>query len=97
MWYECKYPFVYSPYGFVLHSFVITDETQDVAHEEEQTARVREWINSRHINTVDLADILSNFPDISVVIIDSLLLEFNSVVILQIMIGCVNTIFLLYE
>ncbi|URE43336.1 HORMA domain [Musa troglodytarum] len=41
------------------------DETQDAAHEDEQTSRVRDWINSRHITTIDLADILANFPDIS--------------------------------
>uniref|UniRef100_A0A6V7QTM1 HORMA domain-containing protein n=1 Tax=Ananas comosus var. bracteatus TaxID=296719 RepID=A0A6V7QTM1_ANACO len=46
---------------------VSEDETQDAAHEETQTARVRDWISSRHINSVDLSDVLSNFPDISVV------------------------------
>lgn len=58
----------------VLFSFLIhqtcsnpADETQDAAHEETQTARVRDWISSRHINSVDLSDVLSNFPDISVV------------------------------
>ncbi|XP_019707286.1 meiosis-specific protein PAIR2 [Elaeis guineensis] len=54
------------------NAMVSDDETQDVAHEEEQTTRVREWINSRHINTVDLADILSNFPDISVVLTEDI-------------------------
>ncbi|THU52292.1 hypothetical protein C4D60_Mb10t02450 [Musa balbisiana] len=41
------------------------DETQDAAHEDEQTSRVRDWINSGHNSTIDLADILANFPDIS--------------------------------
>ena len=58
-------------YKFTLniqYFFTVSDDTQDAAHEEEQTARVKEWINSRHISTVDLADVLSNFPDISMVI-----------------------------
>lgn len=51
---------------YTCHS--VSADTQDAAHEEEQLVRVEEWINSRHTGTVDLADVLSNFPDISVVI-----------------------------
>ncbi|CAL9200940.1 unnamed protein product, partial [Musa hybrid cultivar] len=48
------------------------DETQDAAHEDEQTSRVRDWINSGHNSTIDLADILANFPDISLVLAEDI-------------------------
>ncbi|CAA6668360.1 unnamed protein product [Spirodela intermedia] len=54
------------------------DDTQDVDHEEQSTARIREWITSRHVDTVELSEILSNFSDISLVItkiLDKLLIE----------------------
>lgn len=35
--------------------------------DEQQLTRVKEWINSRHLDTVELTDVLSNFPYISVV------------------------------
>lgn len=43
------------------------DCTQDAEEDEHQLARVKDWINSRHLDTVELTDVLSNFPDISVV------------------------------
>ncbi|CAA7405205.1 unnamed protein product [Spirodela intermedia] len=55
------------------------DDTQDVDHEEQSTARIREWITSRHVDTVELSEILSNFSDISLAlteeILDKLLIE----------------------
>ncbi|KAK1301117.1 hypothetical protein QJS10_CPB13g00205 [Acorus calamus] len=55
------------------------DDTQDADQEQEKCARVREWICSWHMKTVELTDILSNFPEISVAlteeIIDKLLKE----------------------
>ncbi|KAJ1290319.1 hypothetical protein BS78_02G234400 [Paspalum vaginatum] len=41
------------------------DDTQDAAHEEDLTVQVKEWILSREIGTVNVSDVLSNFPDIS--------------------------------
>lgn len=35
--------------------------------DEQQLTRVKDWINSCHLDTFELTDILSNFPDISVV------------------------------
>ncbi|XVF43714.1 hypothetical protein PTKIN_Ptkin02bG0063000 [Pterospermum kingtungense] len=43
------------------------DDTQDPMEDEQQLARVKDWINNRHLDTVELTDVLSNFPDISVV------------------------------
>uniref|UniRef100_K3ZSG4 HORMA domain-containing protein n=1 Tax=Setaria italica TaxID=4555 RepID=K3ZSG4_SETIT len=43
------------------------DDTQDAAHEEELTAQVKEWICSREIGTINVSDVLSNFPDISLI------------------------------
>ncbi|OVA17498.1 DNA-binding HORMA [Macleaya cordata] len=43
------------------------DNTQDPEEEEQQLSRVRDWIGLRHIDIVELTDVLSNFPDISVV------------------------------
>ncbi|KAJ0972501.1 hypothetical protein J5N97_020460 [Dioscorea zingiberensis] len=48
------------------------DDTQDAAYEDEQTASMKEWINERQVNTVDLTDILSNFPDISVALAEDI-------------------------
>ncbi|TXG56054.1 hypothetical protein EZV62_017367 [Acer yangbiense] len=47
--------------------FATTYCTQDAEEDEQQLARVKDWINSRHLDTVELTDVLSNFPDISVV------------------------------
>lgn len=43
------------------------DNTQDPVENEQQLARVKDWINSRHLDTLELTDILANFPDISIV------------------------------
>ncbi|CAN8238613.1 unnamed protein product [Cochlearia groenlandica] len=45
---------------------VLQDDTQDPIENEQQLARVKDWINSRHLDTLELTDVLSNFPDISV-------------------------------
>ncbi|XP_047962579.1 meiosis-specific protein ASY1-like isoform X2 [Salvia hispanica] len=49
------------------------ENTQDPAEDEHQLARVKEWIGSYHLETVDLTDVLSNFPDISVVLIEDIM------------------------
>jgi len=46
---------------------ILLDETQDSEQEAQNLAREKEWILSRHIDTLDLMHILSNFPEISVV------------------------------
>lgn len=45
--------------------------TEDPAHDE-LTDHVKEWIKSRHMSIVDLADILSSFPDISVALTEDI-------------------------
>ncbi|XP_062199186.1 meiosis-specific protein PAIR2-like [Phragmites australis] len=49
------------------------DDTQDVAHEEELTAQVREWICSRDTGTINVSDVLSNFPDISMEMVEDIM------------------------
>ncbi|KAL1550451.1 Meiosis-specific protein asy1 [Salvia divinorum] len=49
------------------------DNTEDPAEDEQQLGRVKEWIGSYHLETVDLTDVLSNFPDISVVLIEDIM------------------------
>ncbi|GMN49238.1 hypothetical protein TIFTF001_018396 [Ficus carica] len=49
------------------------DNTQDPMEDEQQLTRVKEWINSRHLDTVELTDVLSNFPDISVVLTEDIM------------------------
>ncbi|XP_020525391.1 meiosis-specific protein ASY1 isoform X2 [Amborella trichopoda] len=49
------------------------DDTQDAAEEGENTSRVREWILSRHTDTVDMTDVLSNFPEISLVLTEEIM------------------------
>ncbi|KAL2955048.1 hypothetical protein AAZX31_18G006300 [Glycine max] len=43
------------------------DNTQDPVEDEQQLVRVKEWINCCHRDTIELNDVLSNFPDISVI------------------------------
>ena len=47
--------------------YVCVDDTQDQMEDEQQLARVKDWISSYHLDTIELTDVLSNFPDISVV------------------------------
>ncbi|KAM0984382.1 hypothetical protein ACFX14_011940 [Malus domestica] len=49
-------------------SMVDEDNTQDSVQDEHQLARIKDWISSLHLDTVELTDVLSNFPDISVVL-----------------------------
>ncbi|XP_043724246.1 meiosis-specific protein ASY1 [Telopea speciosissima] len=49
------------------------DNTQDDAEDEQQLDRVKDWVSSRHMDTVDLTDVLSNFPDISVVLTEEIM------------------------
>ncbi|WOH13692.1 hypothetical protein DCAR_0833203 [Daucus carota subsp. sativus] len=49
------------------------DDTQDPIEDEEQYRRVKEWISSYHLGTVELTDVLSNFSDISVVLIEEVM------------------------
>ncbi|CAM0909480.1 unnamed protein product [Alopecurus aequalis] len=52
---------------------VSEEDTQDPAHEEEITAQVREWICSTDISSVKASDVLSNFPDISMEMVEDIL------------------------
>ncbi|KAF9686196.1 hypothetical protein SADUNF_Sadunf03G0133400 [Salix dunnii] len=49
------------------------DDTQDQMEDEQQLARVKDWISSYHLDTIELIDVLSNFPDISVVLIEEIM------------------------
>ncbi|XP_073140804.1 meiosis-specific protein ASY1 [Henckelia pumila] len=49
------------------------DDTQDPSEDEKQFGRVKYWITSHHLDTVELTDVLSNFPDISVVLIEEIM------------------------
>ncbi|KAJ6326261.1 hypothetical protein OIU78_013376 [Salix suchowensis] len=46
------------------------DDTQDQEEDAQQLARVKDWVSSYHLDTIELTDVLSNFPDISVVLIE---------------------------
>ncbi|CAM0880015.1 unnamed protein product [Alopecurus aequalis] len=52
---------------------VSEEDTQDPAHEEEITAQVREWICSTDISPVNASDVLSNFPNISMEMVEDIL------------------------
>ncbi|KAL7241261.1 hypothetical protein ACSBR2_006812 [Camellia fascicularis] len=41
------------------------DDTQDPAEDEQQLDRVKDWISCYHLDTIELTNVLSNFPDIS--------------------------------
>ncbi|KHN24067.1 HORMA domain-containing protein 1 [Glycine soja] len=49
------------------------DNTQDPVEDEQQLVRVKEWINCCHRDTIELNDVLSNFPDISVVLTEEIM------------------------
>ncbi|KAF6161465.1 hypothetical protein GIB67_009344, partial [Kingdonia uniflora] len=49
------------------NGMVDEDNTQNAEEDEQQLARLRDWMESYHIDTVELTDVLSNFPDISMV------------------------------
>ncbi|CAM0149811.1 unnamed protein product [Urochloa decumbens] len=49
------------------------DDTQDAAHEEELTAQVKQWICSRETGTINVSDVLSNFPDISMEMVEDIM------------------------
>lgn len=63
-----SYIYEYTVFGKVLNCVLqYIDDTQDPTEDEEQLGRVREWINSYHLDTIEITDVLSNFSDISVV------------------------------
>ncbi|XP_076882124.1 meiosis-specific protein ASY1-like [Bidens hawaiensis] len=49
------------------------DDTQDPAEDEQQLNRVRDWIKSYYQENVDVTDVLSNFPDISLVLLEEIM------------------------
>ncbi|KAK7306363.1 hypothetical protein VNO77_44297 [Canavalia gladiata] len=56
-----------------VNGMIDEDNTQDPVEDEQQLVRVKEWINSCHRDTIELTDILSNFPDISVVLTEEIM------------------------
>ncbi|KAL6217465.1 hypothetical protein ACLB2K_010682 [Fragaria x ananassa] len=50
-----------------------TDDTQDPEEDEQQFSRIKDWISSHHLDTVEDTDVLSNFPDISVVLTEEIM------------------------
>ncbi|KAL4362004.1 hypothetical protein GQ457_04G008720 [Hibiscus cannabinus] len=55
------------------NSVVDEDDTQDPMEDEQQLERVKNWITNLHLDTVGLTDVLSNFPDISVVLTEEIM------------------------
>ncbi|KAD2804020.1 hypothetical protein E3N88_37397 [Mikania micrantha] len=51
------------------------DDTQDPAEDEQQLNRVRDWIKSYHQENVDFTDVLSNFPDISLLVTEGVIVK----------------------
>ncbi|XP_026456286.1 uncharacterized protein LOC113357179 isoform X2 [Papaver somniferum] len=49
--------------GYIVAS---VDDTRDAEEDEHQLKHVRDWISSHHIDNVELTDVFSSFPDISV-------------------------------
>ncbi|XP_025886334.1 meiosis-specific protein ASY1 isoform X2 [Solanum lycopersicum] len=48
------------------------DDTQDPNEDEQQFSRVKDWINTYHLDRVEMTDVLSNFPDISVALVEDI-------------------------
>ncbi|XP_022872917.1 meiosis-specific protein ASY1-like isoform X2 [Olea europaea var. sylvestris] len=49
------------------------DDTQDPEEDAQQLGRVKDWIRSYHLDTVELTDVISNFPDLSVIMIEEIM------------------------
>ncbi|XP_075083605.1 meiosis-specific protein ASY1-like, partial [Nicotiana tabacum] len=49
------------------------DDTQDPDEDEQQFARLKDWINSYHLDKIEVTDVLSHFPDISVVLAEDII------------------------
>ncbi|CAI0381231.1 unnamed protein product [Linum tenue] len=49
------------------------DDTQDPEEDEQQLARVKDWVNSYHRDTIELTDILSHFTDITVALTEEII------------------------
>ncbi|KAL4564777.1 hypothetical protein LXL04_028848 [Taraxacum kok-saghyz] len=49
------------------------DDTQDPDEDEQQLNHVKEWISSYHLDNLDVPDVLSNFPDISLALIEEVM------------------------
>ncbi|KAG9455163.1 hypothetical protein H6P81_008067 [Aristolochia fimbriata] len=49
------------------------DETQDPEQDEENLELIRNWIASWHSDNIDTTDILSNFPDLSLVLLEEII------------------------
>ncbi|KAE9617359.1 putative HORMA domain, winged helix-turn-helix DNA-binding domain-containing protein [Lupinus albus] len=65
------------------YAVVPIDNTQDPVEDEQQLARVKEWVNCCHLDTIELTVILSNFPDISVVLIEGIKVNCHVLTVLQ--------------
>ncbi|PIA37969.1 hypothetical protein AQUCO_02900074v1 [Aquilegia coerulea] len=51
------------------------EDTQDAEEDTHQLARVRSWISSHHIENIELTDVLSNFPDISMTLTEEIIVK----------------------
>ena len=61
---------VYWPFSRRIFSWEVVfraDDTQDPEEDEQQLTRVKDWINGYQYDKLEITDVLSNFPDISVV------------------------------
>ena len=59
-------------YAAYLDHTCVSDETQDPTEDEHQLSRIKDWISSNQFETVEVTDVLGNFPDVSVVSLVSL-------------------------
>ncbi|GFY99977.1 DNA-binding HORMA family protein [Actinidia rufa] len=48
-------------------------DTQDPEEDQQRLVRVKDWISCYHLGNIELTDVLSNFPDISVVLIEEIM------------------------
>ncbi|KAI7980204.1 Meiosis-specific protein ASY1 [Camellia lanceoleosa] len=55
------------------NGMVDEDDTEDPVEDEHQLGRVKDWISCYHLATVELTNVLSNFPDVSMVLIEEIM------------------------
>ncbi|KAL9239126.1 hypothetical protein vseg_013476 [Gypsophila vaccaria] len=53
-------------------AMVSDDATQDPSEDEHQLSRVKDWISSNKLETVEITNVLASFPDVSMVLIEEI-------------------------
>ncbi|KAI7997924.1 Meiosis-specific protein ASY1 [Camellia lanceoleosa] len=65
------------------NGMVDEDDTEDPVEDEHQLGRVKDWISCNHLATIELTNVLSNFPDVSMALYHALPMNYITATKLQ--------------